>query len=109
MDTSNTRVIQEKPASTTKTTTSSRRSASPTNETKGNNKKLRPSGNTDVREWDLPKFQQETEKSSTERHVVEESTGIEINHDARLSRPALVFLSRRRSLLDLFSLPLSEK
>jgi hypothetical protein len=81
MDTTSNRLVQEKPASTTKASTASRRSASPTNETKGNNKKLRPSGNTDVREWDLPKFQQDEEKMSTERHVVEEPAGTDTKHE----------------------------
>ncbi|UJR30180.1 hypothetical protein I4U23_017720 [Adineta vaga] len=72
MDTTNNRLIQEKSASTNKT--SLRRSISPTNYTNVNNKKFRPSGNADVREWDLPKFQQQDDKSSTERHVIEEQT-----------------------------------
>ncbi|CAF0853167.1 unnamed protein product [Adineta steineri] len=75
MDTTNNRLIQEKSNNTNnKTSTSLRRSASPNNETKINNKKIRPSGNNDVREWDLPKFHQEKEKSPTERNVIEEPT-----------------------------------
>ena len=73
MDTTNNRRVQEKSNSNNKT--SLRRSVSPTNDTKSN-KKLRVSGNTDVREWDLPKLQQQEDKSPTEREVIEEQTGI---------------------------------
>ena len=80
MDTTNNRLVQEKPTSVTKTSAPSRRSASPNDEIKQtNNKKLRPTGNTDVREWDLPKFQKEKEKSPVERQVIEEQTGNSIN------------------------------
>jgi hypothetical protein len=76
MDTSNNRVVQEKPSSTNKISTS----ASPDDESKlNNNKKLRPTGNTDIREWDLPKFQQEKEKPSAEWQSAEEPTGNKIN------------------------------
>jgi hypothetical protein len=68
MDTSNNRLVQEKPISVNKISTSS----IPDDETKINNKKLRPTGNTDIREWDLPKFQQEKEKSPVERQIIEE-------------------------------------
>jgi len=73
--TNNNRHIQDKPISVNKISASSRRSPSPSNETKINNKKVRPSGNTDVREWDLPKLQQEKDKSPIERHVIEEPIG----------------------------------
>ncbi|CAF1128646.1 unnamed protein product [Rotaria sp. Silwood1] len=73
MDTTNNRLVQEKPTSVNKISTSStRRSVSPNDESKVN-KKVRPTGNTDVREWDLPKFQEEKEKSPTERKIIEES------------------------------------
>ncbi|CAF1492909.1 unnamed protein product [Adineta ricciae] len=71
MDTTNNRRVQEKSNSNNKT--SLRRSASPTNDTKSS-KKLRVSANTDVREWDLPKLQQQEDKSPTEREVIEEHT-----------------------------------
>jgi len=71
MDTSNNRLVQEKANSANKIVTSS----SPNDETKVINKKVRSTGNTDVREWDIPKFQQEKEKSPTERHIIEEQTG----------------------------------
>ncbi|CAF2633180.1 unnamed protein product [Rotaria sp. Silwood2] len=72
MDTTNNRLVQDKTTSVNKISTSTRRSASPHDETKVN-KKIRPTGNTDVREWDLPKFQEEKEKSPTERNIIEES------------------------------------
>ncbi|CAF2882339.1 unnamed protein product [Rotaria sp. Silwood2] len=72
MDTTNNRLVQDKTTSINKISTSTRRSASPHDETKVN-KKIRPTGNTDVREWDLPKFQEEKEKSPTERNIIEES------------------------------------
>jgi len=78
--TNNNRHIQDKPTSVNKISASSRRSPSPSNETKINNKKVRPSGNTDVREWDLPKLQQEKDKSPIERHVIEEPIGNSINN-----------------------------
>jgi hypothetical protein len=71
MDTSINRLVQEKATSVNKTIASS----SPNDEIKITNKKNRSTGNTDVREWDLPKFQQEKEKSPVERHIVEEPTG----------------------------------
>jgi hypothetical protein len=73
MDTSNNRHVQEKPTTVHKISTST----SPNEEIKINNnaKKLRPTGNNDVREWDIPKFQQEKEKPPVERHVIEEQTG----------------------------------
>jgi hypothetical protein len=71
MDTSNNRLVQEKANSANKIVASS----SPNDETKVINKKVRSTGNTDVREWDIPKFQQEKEKSPTERHIIEEQTG----------------------------------
>jgi len=71
MDTSNNRLVQEKPTSINKISTSS---TSPNDEIKINNKKLRPTGNTDVREWDIPKLQQEKDKSPTQRHIIEEQT-----------------------------------
>jgi hypothetical protein len=78
--TNNNRHIQDKPISVNKISASSRRSPSPSNETKINNKKVRPSGNNDVREWDLPKLQQEKDKSPIERHVIEEPIGNSINN-----------------------------
>jgi hypothetical protein len=76
MDTTNNRLVQEKPTSTNKNSAPLRRSSSPNDETKINNtKKVRSGGNTDVREWDLPKFQKEKEKSPTERQIIEEQTG----------------------------------
>lgn len=74
MDTSNSRQVQEKSISVNKISTSS----SPDDESKVNNKKLRPTGNTDIREWDIPKFQQEKEKSPTERQIIEEPPGNQI-------------------------------
>jgi hypothetical protein len=76
MDTTNNRLVHEKSASNNKTSASSRRSTSPVDDTKINNKKVRPSGNTDVREWDIPKFQQEKEETTTtERNIIEEPSG----------------------------------
>ncbi|CAF1079131.1 unnamed protein product [Rotaria sordida] len=72
MDATNNRLVQEKSTSINKISTSTRRSVSPNDEMKIN-KKVRPIGNTDVREWDLPKFQEEKEKSPTERNIIEES------------------------------------
>ncbi|CAF4747119.1 unnamed protein product, partial [Rotaria socialis] len=71
MDITNSRLVQEKPTSINKNSGSARRSASPIDETKAN-KKLRTTGNTDMREWDLPKFQEDKEKSPKERNVIEE-------------------------------------
>lgn len=71
MDTSNSRLVQEKPTSVTKISTSNNTDDEP----KSNNKKLRPTGNSDVREWDIPKMQQDKEKSPTERQVIEEPPG----------------------------------
>ncbi|CAF4427459.1 unnamed protein product [Rotaria magnacalcarata] len=71
MDITNNRLVQEKPTSINKNSGSARRSISPIDETKAN-KKLRTTGNTDMREWDLPKFQEDKEKSPKERNVVEE-------------------------------------
>lgn len=71
MDTSNNRLVQEKSNSGTKILQPSNSN----DETKTSNKKLRPSGNSDVREWDIPKFQQEKEKSPTERQIIEEQAG----------------------------------
>ncbi len=75
MDTSNNRLVQEKPTSVNKISTTSNSDDEP----KINTKKLRPTGNSDIREWDIPKFQQEKEKSPTERQIIEEPTGNEIN------------------------------
>ena len=58
----------------------SRRSASPTDENRNSNKRLRTSGNADVREWDIPKLQQDNEKAPTERQVIEEQTGNRLAH-----------------------------
>ena len=74
MDTSsNTRIVQEKGTSANKISTS----PNPDDQPKSNNKNLRPTGNNDVREWDIPKLQQEKEKPSTERQVIDESAGNE--------------------------------
>lgn len=72
MDTADNRLVQEKPIVANKISAPSRQSASPTDEIQ-TNKKVRPSGNTDVREWDLPKFQDETEKLSEKQNITEES------------------------------------
>lgn len=71
-DNTNNRVVQEKTITSNKTST--RRSVSPSDETKVN-KKNRPAANADVREWDIPKLQEEKEKSPVERNVVEEPKG----------------------------------
>lgn len=69
MDTAMNRIIQEKTPNLNKPTINLN------NENKLNNKKIsstKPS--TDIREWDLPKLQQEKEKSPVQRQVIEEST-----------------------------------
>lgn len=70
METSSGRLVQEKLPAVNKTSTSD-------DEPKSSNKKLRPTGNNDVREWDIPKLQQDKEKSSSERQVIEEAAGNE--------------------------------
>ena len=63
MDTTNNRIVQEKIPTTSN------------DEIKTSNRKVRATGNTDVREWDIPKLQQEKEKSPVERQIIEEEQG----------------------------------
>ena len=87
---------QEKITSSNKNSTSSRRSTSPNDEAKAN-KRTRPSGNADIREWDLPKFQEEKdkdkEKSPQESNITEEPKGNEINEKFHLIRSSFVNIS----------------
>lgn len=71
MDTTNNRLVQEKSNTGTKPITS----INPNDEAKVSNKKIRSIGNNDVREWDIPKLQQEKEKSPVQRQIIEEQTG----------------------------------
>lgn len=67
MDTAMNRLIQEK------TPTVNKSSANTNDENKiTNNKKNSSTKPTDIREWDLPKLQQEKEKSPVQRQVIEE-------------------------------------
>lgn len=74
-DSTSNRTVQEKQVTNNRTAITSRRSASPADESKGGTKKVRPTGNADVREWDIPKLHQDKESVSDQREVIEESTG----------------------------------
>lgn len=80
MDISSGRLVQEKLPPVNKTSAST----NPDEEPKSSNKKLRPTGNNDVREWDIPKLQQDKEKPSLERQVIEEPAGKEISPEFAL-------------------------
>jgi len=82
MDTTMNRLVQEKTPNTNKS------SSNLHDENKTNNKKSSSTKQTDIREWDLPKLQQDKEKSPLQRQVIEESTDNSVKPSEQQQQPA---------------------
>jgi len=103
----NNRSVQEKVAH--------RRSASPTDEGKTtNNKKLRPMNNNnnsnDVREWDLPKLQQDKQTMGNERQVIEgESSSTATKKPETKAKGLDDYFRKTKAKPPIYWLPLTEE